>query len=178
MSEAMPFANYQYEIYLRGMAGELPEHPIVPDQLAAAAYEAMDPDAREYVEGGAGVEQTVRENRAAFARWVILPRMLRDVSHRQLARTVLGTSMPAPVMIAPVGTQAIAHPDADLATARAAASLGVPMVVSTVSSYSLEEIAAAGSEVSPEAPRWFQLYCPGDRELAESLVGPGAGGRL
>jgi lactate 2-monooxygenase len=171
MSDAPPFASYQYEIYFRGLSGELPAQPIVPDLLAAAAYEAMDDDAREYVEGGAGVEQTVAENRAAFARWVILPRMLRDASVRQLSRTVLGTPMPAPVMVAPVGPQALAHPDADLATARAAASVGMPMVASTVSSYTLEEIAAAGSEVDPEAPRWFQFYCPSDRELAESFVG-------
>jgi isopentenyl diphosphate isomerase/L-lactate dehydrogenase-like FMN-dependent dehydrogenase len=118
-----------------------------------------------YVFGGAGTEDTMRANAAAFRRWRIVPRMLRDVGQRELACTVLGTAMPAPVGLAPVGAQSIVHPDAELATARAAAAVGLPMTVSTMSSRPLEEIAAAAG-----GPKWFQLYWPTDRELTASFL--------
>src|SRR5207245_4143917 len=125
------------------------------------------PGAFGYVAGGAGSEDTVHANREAFRRWRIVPRMLRDVGRRHLATTVLGTEMPAPLMLAPVGVQSIVHPDAEVAVARAAASLGVGMVLSTASSRSMEEVAEAGGA---DAPRWFQLYWPADRDLAASFL--------
>ncbi|MDX6702703.1 MAG: lactate 2-monooxygenase [Baekduia sp.] len=163
-----PFGNYQYEIYLRGLAGELPEHPISWDELERAAAEALDPGALGYVFGGAGREDTQRENLEALRRHRIVPRMLRDVATRDLRTTVLGTAMPAPLLLAPVGVQSIIHPDGELAVARAAAALGVPMVASTASSFTLEEIAEAGGGAA--APRWFQLYWPKSDDLAESFV--------
>jgi lactate 2-monooxygenase len=93
--------------------------------------------------------------------------MLRDVSSRDLSTTILGTAMPAPVLLAPVGVQSIVHPEAEVAVARAAAATGVPMVLSTASSRSLEEVA----EASGGSPRWFQLYWPSDPDLAASLIG-------
>jgi isopentenyl diphosphate isomerase/L-lactate dehydrogenase-like FMN-dependent dehydrogenase len=108
----------------------------------------------------------MRANLDAFRRWRIVPRMLRDVSERDLSVEVLGTAMPAPVLLAPIGVQSIVHPGAEPATARAAAAVGLPMVVSTASSFTLEEVAAAAS-----GPKWFQLYWPRSRELAASLVG-------
>src|SRR4051794_6202876 len=131
----IPFGNYQYEIYLQGLAGQLPEHPIAWDALERAAAEALDDGARGYVFGGAGSEDTQRENVAALARWRIVPRMLRDVSVRDLRTTVLGTAMPAPLLLSPVGVQSIIHPEGELAVARAAGALGVPMVASTASSH-------------------------------------------
>ncbi len=107
----------------------------------------------------------MRANVEAFRRWRIVPRMLRDVSSRDLSVTVLGTDLPAPVGLAPIGTQTIVHPDGELAVARAAAAVGLPMAVSTVSASPLEEIAAAA-----DGPKWFQLYWPNDRELAASLL--------
>jgi isopentenyl diphosphate isomerase/L-lactate dehydrogenase-like FMN-dependent dehydrogenase len=92
--------------------------------------------------------------------------MLRDVSQRDLSVEVLGTPMPAPLMLAPVGVQSIVHSDGELAVARAAAAVGLPMTLSTASSFSIEDVAAA----APAAPRWFQLYWPRSRELAESLI--------
>ena len=74
--------------------------------------------------------------------------------------------MPAPLLLAPIGVQKVVHPEGELATARAAAAVGVPMIASTASHFSLEEIAAAGGE----APRWFQLYWPNDPALARSMV--------
>jgi L-lactate dehydrogenase (cytochrome) len=92
--------------------------------------------------------------------------MLRDVANRDLSVELLGTAMPAPLMLAPIGVQKIVHEDGELATARAAAEVGVPMIASTASHFTLEEIAEAGGD----APRWFQLYWPNDRRLAESFV--------
>jgi lactate 2-monooxygenase len=166
-SDAVPFGNYQYEIYLRGLAGELPELPVGWAELEAAAEAAMDAGPRGYVFGGAGTEDTQRENLEAFRRRRLLPRMLRDVSARDLRATVLGTELPAPVLLSPVGVQSIVHPDGELAVARAAAGQGMGMIASTASSYTLEEIAEAGG---PDAPRWFQLYWPRGEELAASFV--------
>ena len=83
--------------------------------------------------------------------------------------------MPAPVLLAPVGVQSIIHPEGELAVARAAAGQGVPMVASTASSFTLEEIAEAGRAVDPDAPRWFQLYWPKDPDLMASFIAPRRG---
>ncbi len=162
-----PFANYQNEIYLAGMEGVRPEFPVEPGALETAAAGAFSPEAFGYVAGSAGTESTARANRAAFDRWRIVPRFLRDVSVRDQSTTVLGTPMPAPVVLAPVGVQGIVHPDAELAVARAAAGLRVPFTLSTVSSYRLEDVAAAAGD----SPRWFQLYWPREPEVAASLLG-------
>jgi len=167
MAEGAPFGNHQYEIYLKGMAGEKPELPVAWDALEAAAEAAMEDGARGYVFGGAGTEDTQRENLAAFRRRRLVPRMLRDVSARDLRTTVLGTELAAPILLAPVGVQSIIHPDGELAVARAAAGEGQVMVASTASSFTLEEIAEAGGD---GAPRWFQLYWPRGEELATSFV--------
>jgi len=159
-------ADYYREIYARGLGGETPAIPVPVADLEAQAMAAMDPKAANYVWAGAGTEDTVEANVEAFRRHRIVPRMLRDVSARDLSTTVLGTAMPAPLLLAPIGVQAVVHPDGELATARAAAAVGVPMIVSTASHFSLEEIAEAGGE----APRWFQLYWPNDPELARSMV--------
>jgi len=161
-----PFANYQNEIYLHGMAGVYPSLPCEPGQLEEVARERLDPDPFGYVAGSAGTESTARANRAAFDRWRIVPRFLRDVSHRDLSCEILGTPFPAPIALAPVGVQGIVHPDAELAVARAAGELAVPMVLSTVSTYPLEEVAGTGN-----GPKWFQLYWPRDKEVAASLIG-------
>src|SRR4051794_29328145 len=127
----------------------------------------MDERAANYVYAGAGSEGTMDANREAFQRRQIVPRMLRDVSSRDLSTTLLGTAIPAPLLLAPIGVQKVVHPDGELATARAAAALGLPMIASTNSHFTLEEIAEAGGE----GPRWFQLYWPNDRALAASFVG-------
>src|SRR3954454_2031992 len=164
---SQPFANYQNEIYLHGLSGTFPELPCEPGRLEDVARERFDPEPFGYVAGSAGTESTARANRAAFERWRIVPRFLRDVSARDLSTTVLGTPFPAPVALAPVGVQGIVHGDAELAVARAAASLRVPMVLSTVSSYRMEEVA----EACGDSPHWFQLYWPRDRDVAASLIG-------
>lgn len=160
------FGNYQLEIYQKGLKGSLPAFPFTFSDLEQQAREKLQPGAFGYVAGGAGSEETMRANHEAFKRWRIVPRMLRDVAVRDLSTTVLGMKMPAPVMLAPVGVLSIVHPEAELAVARAATGLGLPFVLSTASSRSLEEVA----QVMGQSPRWFQLYWPKDRKFAASLL--------
>lgn len=108
----------------------------------------------------------MRANREAFDRRALVPRMLGDVSTRNLTTTVLGTEMRAPVMLSPVGVLSILHEEAERAVARAAAEVGIPMCLSTAASSSMEDIA---SDLG-DTPRWYQLYWPNDIELAASLV--------
>jgi lactate 2-monooxygenase len=160
------FADYYREIYALGLGGVTPSIPVPVAELERLAAEAMDERAANYVFAGAGSEDTIDANREAFRRHRIVPRMLRDVAERDLSTTLLGAAMPAPLMLAPIGVQKVVHPEGELATARAAASLGLPMIASTASAFTMEEIAEAGGE----APRWFQLYWPNDRALAASFV--------
>jgi isopentenyl diphosphate isomerase/L-lactate dehydrogenase-like FMN-dependent dehydrogenase len=162
------FGDYYREIYAKGMfASERPAQPIAWAELERAAEESLEERAVAYVWGGAGSEDTMRANLEAFRAWRIVPRVMRDISARDLSTEVAGTKMPAPVLLAPVGVQKVLHEEGELATARAAAALGLPLVVSTASSTSMEDMAEAGGD---EAPRWYQLYWPNDRDLAESLV--------
>ncbi|HEV7584695.1 MAG TPA: lactate 2-monooxygenase [Solirubrobacteraceae bacterium] len=160
------YGNFQFEIYGRGLAGETPGLPLLADALEDLARERLDPAAFGYVAGGAGAERTMRANLEAFERWKIVPRMLRDVAARDMRRTLLGTELPAPLLLAPIGVQSIVHPEAELATGRAAAACGLPFVLSTAASHSMEQVAEAVGEAS----RWYQLYWPKDRELASSFV--------
>lgn len=160
------FGGYQNEIYLQGLGDQVPMFTTDGTRLEEAARERLEPGPFGYVVGGAGSGATVRANREAFDRWRIVPRMLTDATKRDLSTTVLGTSMPAPVLLAPVGVQSIVHPDGELATARAAAELGVPMVLSTASSHTIEEVA----ESNGDGPRWFQLYWPNDNDVAISIL--------
>jgi isopentenyl diphosphate isomerase/L-lactate dehydrogenase-like FMN-dependent dehydrogenase len=162
-----PWAERQFEIYRAGRRGVKPARPVSVEQLERSAQQAMSPEAFGYVAGGAGSEDTMRANLGAFRRWRIVPRMLRDVSRRRLDVEVLGRRLPSPVLLAPLAVQSIIHPQGELPVARAARGLGVPMVLSTDSSNTLEDVAAA---LGP-TPRWFQLYWPKDPELAASLVG-------
>ena len=158
-----PLESYQDEIYLTGVSGALPADLSSLEGLARAR---LAPQVFGYIAGGAGTGDTMRENGAAFRRWRIVPRMLTDVSSPTFASTVLGTQLAAPMLLAPVGVLGLAHPDGELAVARAAGSLGVPMILSTNSSVALEDVAQA----SGDGQRWFQLYWPKDREVAASLL--------
>jgi lactate 2-monooxygenase len=163
-----PFGDYYREIYAKGMlAGERPTLPMAWADLERRAQEALDDRAVAYIFGGAGSEDTMRANLEAFRRWRIVPRVLRrDLSIRDLSTEVLGTPMPAPVLLAPIGVQTLLHPDGELASARAAAAVGLPLIVSTASATPLEEIA----EANGTGPRWYQLYWPNDDELAASII--------
>ncbi len=120
----------------------------------------------DYYASGAGDEVTLRENRAAFERWKLRPRMLVDVSHRDLSTQIIGQNQQLPILIAPTAFQCLAHPEGEIATAKAATNLGVGMVLSTMATKSIEEVA----EVSQGGNRWFQLYVHKDRGLTRALV--------
>ena len=160
------YGSYQNEIYLQGLGDQVPPFTTDPTRFEALAREKLDGGPYGYVAGGAGSGATMRANREAFDRWRIVPRMLTDATQRDLATTVLGTELPSPVLLAPVGVQSIVHPDGELATARAAAALGVPMVLSTASSNTIEDTAAANGD----GTRWYQLYWPNDNEVTISIL--------
>ena len=153
-------------IYERGLAGKTPGQPVSVDKLAHAAKSVLKPEAYDYLAGGAGSEDTMRANREAFRHWRIVPRFLRDVDRRDLSVEILGHRLPAPVLLAPIGVQSILHKHAELAVARAASSLGFPMVLSTVSSETMEDVA----KELEDSPRWFQLYWPRDDDLTASFL--------
>ncbi|OZD63538.1 alpha-hydroxy-acid oxidizing enzyme [Rhodococcus sp. 05-340-1] len=169
MTEARPsnFSDHQLGIYAAGMFAQ--QTPSITTNLARLedqAAKTLSPEALGYIVASAGSGSTARANRAAFDRWAITPRMLRSSAARDHACTVLGTDMPAPLLIAPVGIQTLAHPDGELATVRAAAELGVPYIHSTQASHSFEQIAEAGGD----APRWYQLYWPTDESVLLSFL--------
>jgi lactate 2-monooxygenase len=159
----------ELQIYTQGLTGGKPAVPVPLDLLEQRAKEILSPRAYDYVAGGAGGEQTMRANREAFYRWRIVPRMLRDVANRDLSAELLGARLPAPIFLGPVGVQEIIHADADVASARAAASLGLPFVLSTMSSRTIEDVAQSAAKVA-ESPRWFQLYWGKNPELTASMV--------
>jgi L-lactate dehydrogenase (cytochrome) len=161
-----PLETYQDEIYLAGLGGVTPDLPTDLNELERAAAGRLTPGAYAYIAGSAGSGDTARENREAFRRWRIVPRMLTDVSSPSYASTVLGAGLAVPFLLAPVGVLGLAHPDGEVAVARAAAACGVPMVLSTVSSTAMEEVA----EASGDGQRWFQLYWPQDRAVAASFL--------
>jgi len=167
------FGDFQLEMYLAGVGGETPPYPVTFRGLEDAARQVMSPEAFDYVAGSAGSESTARANRAAFRRWQIVPRLLRAVAERDLSTEVCGTTLPAPVLLAPIGAIGIVHPGAELAVARAAASVGLPLILSTVATTPLEDVAAtlaAGGAGGGPGTGWFQLYWPKDRDVAVSLV--------
>jgi isopentenyl diphosphate isomerase/L-lactate dehydrogenase-like FMN-dependent dehydrogenase len=130
------------------------------------AEERLDANAHAYFAGGAGDEVTLRDNVAAFERRKLRPRVLVDVGAGTTATTVLGTEISLPVLIAPLALQRMAHPEGELATARAAASAGTIMCLSTAATARPSEVAAA----APGAPKWFQVYVFEDRAITEELV--------
>lgn len=156
----------QSQIYIDGISGQRPRVPVAEHALEARAIAVMRPESTAYIVGGAGREDTIAANRQAFARWRIVPRMLRDVEHRDTRTTVLGIPVPMPLLTAPIGVLELAHRDADLAVARAAAGEGVPVVFSNQASVSMEECAA----VMGDSPRLFQLYWSRSDDLVQSFV--------
>ncbi|WP_369381944.1 alpha-hydroxy-acid oxidizing protein [Streptomyces sp. cg36] len=164
-----PFGSYQNEIYLAGLGGVVPSLPFAHEELESRARAALAPPVWSYVAGGAGDERTQRANVAAFERWGLYPRMFVGAAERDLSTELFGMTLPSPLFMAPIGVIGLCAQDGhgDLATARAAARTGVPMVASTLSADPMEEVAAEFGAT----PGFFQLYTPTDRELAESLVG-------
>jgi lactate 2-monooxygenase len=135
-------------------------------KLEERAAQVLDPEPLAYILASAGNGETARANAKAFRQWRITRRKARRRAAPDLSTTVLGTRMPAPVLFAPIGVQKLAHPDGDLASARAAAALNLTYIHSTQGAYSMEEVASANAGGS----RWYQLYWPNDDELAVSFL--------
>ena len=165
---ATPYGDFQLEIYLAGLSGNVPGLPVSFADLESRAAQALPPSVLSYVAGGAGDERTQRANVAAFGQWGVMPRMLVGAAARDLSVDLFGLRLPSPVFLAPIGVIGLCAQDGhgDLATAEAAASLAVPMIASTLSVDPMEQVA----ERLGHTPGFFQLYTPTDRELAESLV--------
>jgi isopentenyl diphosphate isomerase/L-lactate dehydrogenase-like FMN-dependent dehydrogenase len=156
----------QAEVYLAGVRGATPDVPTSFPALEDRARSTMSARAFAYVAGSAGLESTTAVNREAFERLRIVPRVLRDVAARDTSVELLSRRLPSPFLLAPIGVLEMAHREADLAVARAAAAEGVPMIFSNQASVAMEDCAAAMGE----APRWFQLYWSTSDELVASLV--------
>ena len=154
-------ALIQNAIYI---AQQPPEWPVAFDDWERAAEAKLDSGAFGYIAGGAGAEETMRANREAFQRWRIRPRMLAGNASRDISVEVLGLRSPAPFLLAPVGVLSIAHDEAEVGVAKASAASGVPMLLSSAATHSIEQVAETN------APRWFQLYWVNDREICASFV--------
>ncbi|MFI6042668.1 lactate 2-monooxygenase [Nocardia sp. NPDC051321] len=162
------FGDYQYEIYFQGLGGVQPNLPMTFADLEARAQAALPPGIWSYVAGGAGDELTQRINATAFERLGLVPRMLRATKERDLTVDLFGMKLPSPIFMAPIGVIGLCAQDGhgDLATAKAAARTGVPMMASTLMVDPLEDVAAEFGDT----PGIFQLYTPTDRDFAQSLV--------
>ena len=156
----------QSEVYRAGVSGRRPAVPVDVDALERAARKAVSAEAFAYLAGGAGAEATMAANRAAFGRWSIWPRVLRDVAERDLSIELLGRRRATPFVLSPIGVAELAHAEADVAVGRAAASLDVPYILSNQASRPMEEVAAAMGSRS----RWFQLYWSASDDLNASFV--------
>lgn len=156
----------QKQIYTDGMRGSMPLLPTSYTALEQAAAETLSPEAFAYIAGGAGWGTTIQNNRQGFGQWQIVPRMLCDVSQRQMGITLFGKKLPTPFLLSPIGVLEMAHPQADLAVARAAAKWNVPYIFSNQASVPMEECAGA----MQQSPRWFQLYWSKSNDLVASFV--------
>lgn len=158
--------DWQKEIYLKGISGQRPLVPIDFKKLEASARKKLSPTAYSYIAGGAGLGKTMKQNRKAFENWQIVPRMLRDVSSRDVSIKLFNSQLPAPLLLSPVGVLDLAHPEADLAVAKGAASVGIPVIFSNQASTPIEQCSAEMND----SPRWFQLYWSKSNELVKSFL--------
>ena len=159
---ALDGSQIQNAIYISGES----RWPVGAGSWEELARDTLDPGPFGYIAGGAGNESTMRANLDAFERRRLRPRMLSGNAARDGSVEVLGTPSPVPFFLAPIGVLSIAHPDGEVAVARAAASMRIPFVLSSAASHSIEEIA----EAMGDAPRWFQLYWVNDRDICASFV--------
>ena len=156
----------QQSIFVRGLGHIVPRVPVDFPALEERARRLMTKRGFAYVAGGAGNERTMDANREAFDRWKIVPKVLRDISQRDLSLTLFGERLPAPLILAPVGVLEMAHARADLAAAQAAATERVPFIFSNQASVPMETCAAAMGD----GIRWFQLYWSTDDQLVISFL--------
>jgi lactate 2-monooxygenase len=162
------FGDYQNEIYFAGLSGNQPRFPIRFEELEAKAHAVLSKSLVSYVAGGCGNERTQDANVSAFDHWGLIPRMFVGAKQRDLSIELFGMRLPSPLFMSPIGVIGLCAADGhgDIATARAASKITVPMIASTLTVDPLEHVA---KELGT-TPGFFQLYTPTDRGLAESLV--------
>ncbi|MCI4666808.1 MAG: alpha-hydroxy-acid oxidizing protein [Bacteroidia bacterium] len=158
--------DYQRSIYLNGISGRKPLVPIDLNDLEGEAEKYMAPGAFSYVSTGAGAEETLSANRKAFQSWEIVPRILRDVSQIDSSVELFGEKLSSPIMLCPIGALDLAHPQKEIAVARACEATGMPMIISSQASTPMEDITAA----MPNALNWYQLYWSKSPEMTQSFV--------
>jgi lactate 2-monooxygenase len=156
----------QRAVYLSGAVGIRQKIPFDSALLEWRASEKMTPEAFAYIAGGAGLERTMAANIGAFDHWRIVPRMLRNVESRDLSADFFGKKILAPFFLAPIGVLEMAHPEADLAVAKAASAVGIPCIFSNQASVPMEQCAAAMGD----SPRLFQLYWSRSNELVANFL--------
>jgi lactate 2-monooxygenase len=156
----------QKKIYIDGISGTKSPVPFDYQDLKSKAREQLSNEAYAYIAAGAGLEDTMQRNRNSFNQWRIVPRMLRDVSQRDISIELFGQRYETPFLTCPIGVLELAHKEADIAVAKATSSLGIPMIFSNQASVPMEDCAA----VMGTAPRWFQLYWSKSNDLVKSLV--------
>ncbi len=139
------------------------------DDLRRIAKRRLPGGVFDYIDGGAEDELTMDENAAAFRQVRWQPRVLTDVSAIDTSVELLGRRIPLPLVLAPTGFTRIAHPQGELAVARAGAKVGIPYCLSTLATRSIEDVAAAADAVGG-GPRWFQIYVWRDRGLVKEMV--------
>jgi 4-hydroxymandelate oxidase len=140
--------------------------PLTVPEFESLARARVGAAAWDYQSGGAGDELSLADNTLAWDRIRLRPRVLVDVSSRDLSTSALGVSLEHPIIVAPTAAHQLSHPEAERASARGAADAGALFTLSTISSVPMEEVAGT----APGAPRWFQLYAPSDREACRALV--------
>lgn len=153
------------DLLLKNITAQAP-FPICFADLEKAVAEKIEAGPFGYIRSGAGGEQTLRNNRAAFEKYSIVPRFLNDVSNVDTSVHLFGKTYPTPLLFAPVGMNGMVHDEGELAVARAAQFLNIPYIQSTVSTFALEEVA----QVAPSATKWFQLYWSTNEEIAFSMA--------
>lgn len=153
------------DLLLKNITAQAP-FPICFADLEKAVAEKIEAGPFGYIRSGAGGEQTLHNNRAAFEKYSIVPRFLKDVSNVQTSINLFGKTYPTPLLFAPVGMNGMVHDEGELAVVRTAEHLNMPYIQSTVSTYALEEVAQA----APSATKWFQLYWSTNEEIAFSMV--------
>lgn len=157
-------------------AGAAPDRPREPGggaalrELRDKARSLLDPVIRDFYEGGADSETALAENERAFARLALLPRILRGAGPASTAVRLLGADLDTPVLVAPTAFHRLAHPDGEVATARAAAAAGTVLIASMAATTAVAEVTAAARDVRPDAQVWFQLYLQPEPEVTAELV--------
>ena len=158
--------DLQRQIFMSGLGGDTPNIPLNQEQLRLEAKNRLTPQAFNYLDGGAGMEKTSHANRKAFDRWQIIPRMLQDVSTRNVSLDLFGSHWSSPFFLCPIGVLELAHKESDVAVARACALTDMPLMISSQASTSMEEITT----VMPATLKFFQLYWSKSDDLVGSFV--------